>query len=259
MFGAFRQFIPWFIATLVSLLLILANQNPQIESIRNGFNDLVILGSSPLSSLLKAPHIWRENQMLRRKLADLTLELARLQRNNVEAPRLRALLGFAESSRYSLVAAEVIGLNPDQSVRGMLINRGSSDGIACNQAAMVPEGIVGRVYRVSVNSAAIQLLTDPNLGVAARLKQARENGIIRAGRGQGLQLDGVPVTAVVDVGDTVLSSGLGGIFPPDILIGVVSQVKPDPEGWLWDIEVTTEVDFGKIEELFVIQGLPVVP
>lgn len=255
MFGALRRYLPWLATSIVALTLIFSNQNPQIESLGAGIIDMVTLGTAPISWLLKAPQVWKENRRLRRMLVDLSQEVAGLGERSAENRRLREMLSFMEQSEYEMLAAEVVGMNPDPGVRGLLVNRGSGDGVTGNMAVIVPEGVVGRVYRTGVSSAAVQLLIDPNLGVAGRLRKGREDGIVHASGGRRLRLDGIPVTADVATGDSVVTSGLGGIFPPNLFIGVTTRVAPAPDGWLLEVEVAPGVDFSRIEELFIVKGV----
>ena len=75
-----------------------------------------------------------------------------------------------------------------------------------------------------------------------------------AGRGL-LKFDGVPISSSVAVGDTVLTSGLGGFFPQGITIGYVIMVEPDANGWLWQVTVKPSVEYGQLEEIFVVSGI----
>ncbi len=253
MFGAFRPYIPWLATTALALGLIFSNRNPQIETLRGRLTDLVVVCTKPVSSALEAPRLWIENRRIRKLLTEMSLELARLGESSAETQRLRQLLEFSEHSGFELIAAEVVGMNPDMGVRGILIDRGRGDGVEVNQAAIVPEGLVGRIYRVGDGSAAVQLIIDHNIGVAGRLMRSRENGIIHYAGGNRLSLDGLPVTASIEAGDTVVTSGLGGIFPAGVFIGVITNVSPAPDGWLLDVEVAPGVDYGRLEELFVVR------
>jgi len=255
MFGSFKAFIPWLATTTFCLFLIVSSNNPQADSLRGGLSDFIALGTAPLSNLLHFPKIWKENRAMKRKLVEMTLQIAQISDRAPENERLRRMLGFSADAPLELTAARVIGMNPDMGVRGVLINRGASVGIAKNMAAIAPEGVIGRVYRVGEYTAAVQLLTDPNIGVAGRLMKGREIGIVRAEAGRMLKLDGIPVTAEISPGDTVVTTGLGGIFPENLFIGVVHDVTVSADGWLWDIFVLPGVDFSRLDELFIVKGV----
>jgi len=255
MFGFLKSYFPWLATTAFCLFLIASSSSPQSDSLRGGLSDFIALGTAPLSDLLHFPKIWKENRALKKRLVEMSLELAELGSKADENERLRRMLGFAADAPFHVTAAKVVGMNPDLGIRGILINRGASVGIAKNMAALAPEGLVGRVYRVGQYTSAVQLLTDPNLGVAGRLTRGRELGIVRAEAGRMLKLDGVPVTAEISQGDSVVTTGLGGVFPENLFIGVVHDVARSPDGWLWDIHLLPGVDFNRLDELFVVQGV----
>jgi len=192
---------------------------------------------------------------LRRQLAEMSIRLSKTGGSADENQRLRRMLGFKEKSAYSLIAAEVVGMNPDLGIRGILLNAGSKDSVKVDQAVITSDGVVGRIYRVGKRSCAVQLLVDPNFGVAGRLKSSREDGIVHAAGSRRLKLDGVPVTASVIESDSVITSGLDTIFPSGLLIGEVRTAKHRAGAWLWEIEVKPAVDFGRLTELFIIRKI----
>jgi len=252
MFGSIRPYVPWLATSLLALGLIFSSRNPQVKTIRKNLNDLLIIGTQPISSLLKAPRLWEENTRLNRLLTEMSIELGKLCDSGSECIRLRNMLNFKERTSYRLIAADVVGMNPDLSVRSILINVGADDDVEVNQAVIVPEGVIGRVFRVGRWSSAVQLLIDPNIGVAGRLVSNMEDGIVHAAGRRRLILSGVPVTASVEAGDSVITSGLGGIFPPGLLIGRTVKAYHSPGEWLWEIDVEPAVDFGRLGDLFVV-------
>lgn len=254
MFGSIKQYVPWLATSLLALGLIFSNDNPQVETLRGNVSDLVVVVGRPLSAVLKAPRLWDENVYLRKKLTEMSLKFAQLGSSGEECERLRSLLELKERTSYNLIAGEVVGTNPDIGIRGILLNIGSDDGVRINQTVIVPDGLVGLIYNVGKNSSRVQLMTDQNLGVAGRLVKSREDGIVHASGSRNLKLEGIPVTASVNVSDSVVTSGLGGVFPPGLFIGYTKKVRRSTNMWLWEIQVEPTVDFMRLEELFVIQN-----
>ena len=252
MFGTLKPYLPWLGTSLIALIFILSNDNHQVKALRGNFSDLIVVGTSPFSSVLKAPRLWNENKRLRKRLSEMSIRLADLNSSGAECQRLRRMLGFREKSEYRLIVAEVVGINPDMGVRGMLLNVGQDDGVEINHAVIIPDGVVGRIYRVGKGSSAVQLLLDPNIGIAGRLVGNREDGIVHAAGGRKLKLDGIPVTVEVSMGDSVITSGLGGLFPPGLLIGYTGRVQHSASDWLWEVIIDPAVNFGSLDELFVI-------
>jgi len=256
MLGTLRRIIPWLITSALSLSMILYSRDQQSNPLQGSVNDLVSIGAYPLATGLKLTALWSENRRLRRELMERRLEEAQVDEILRQNERLRQLLDFRVYTPLNVLAAEVIGFSSDEGVRGLLINRGYENGVSQNAAVITPDGLVGRVYRVYAGSAAVQLLSDPNLGVAAKLHSAAETGLVHASGSGDLRLDGIPVSARVQIGDSVLTSGQGGIFPPGILIGFATKIVPSMEGWLLNIDLSPAVELRKLDEVFIIRSNP---
>ena len=251
--NAIRQYLLWFITTTTCFILILSSQTTQGKLLRDRLTDIFVATAHPITSTLKFTKIWRENRELRLQLAKLSLQVAANYQGQAELPRLRKMLEFKDKSAISLRSAEVIGSSPSSGLSGIIVNIGAEDNVKFNQPVITSDGVVGRVYRVGETSTIVQLLTDPNLGVAGKLMSSGENGILHsAGRGM-LQLHGLPISVKISIGDTVVTSGLGGTFPQGLYLGVVKDYFPSSNEWLWDIDVVPSVNFLNIEEVFIVQ------
>lgn len=253
MLSLLRPYFLWLLTTILTLFLILANDSPPAEALRSRQGALIVVGSKPFARVLDVLTMLDENRSLRLKLTQMSLKIADESECHYENQRLREMLVFKAKSQFDLIPAEVVGVCPDPIIRGFIVNAGSQDGVNANSAVISPSGIVGRVFRANPASAVVQLLLDPNMGIAGRLKKSREDGIVQAGSYGSLRFVGVPTTAQVEVGDSVMSSGMGGLFPEGLPIGVVTQVNPLLDGWLWEIELTPAVNFKRLEEVFIIR------
>jgi len=253
MFDKIKPYIPWLATSLLAMGFIFSNQSPQINTLRKNLTDLILIGAHPVNSILNAPRVWNENTRMRGQLAVMSMKIAQLGDSGAEALRLRRMMNFKKRSTYKLIIAEAIGMNPDPGIRSVLINAGSIDSVRVNDAVIDPAGVVGCIYRVGKKSSTVQLLLDPNLGVAGRITNSYDDGIIHSAGLRKLRLDGIPTSATVEVGDSVITSGLGGIFPQGLLIGYVNKISPNPNRWLLDIEVKPSADLGRLMELFIIQ------
>jgi rod shape-determining protein MreC len=246
--------LPWLLTTALSIVLILSTRDNVGLTSQGQITDLVSVGSYPISAGVKVFALWSENSRLRRELTDLKLDKSHLGELKMENDRLRSLLEFRLKSNLELTAAEVVGFTSDEGVRGLIIKRGYVDGISTGQAVITPDGLVGRVYRVHESSSIVQLLDDPNLGVAAKLSRGSETGIIHAAPNGNMRLQGVPLSAEAALGDSVVTSGEGGVFPSGLMIGSCVKVSPSPEGWLLYVDVKPSVDKRRLEEVFVIRS-----
>jgi rod shape-determining protein MreC len=197
--------------------------------------------------------VYDENQRLREQLVDANVQLSMLQEAERENNRLRAIVGFEPPIGYSLLPAKILSVTGDRIPISAVINRGSADGIMVNEPIINEEGLIGKIVSVSYSFSTVQLLTDPMSRVAVRVAESREMGIAKYLPSQGLIVDNVPSQGDVKQGDLVISSGLGGIFPPSLVVGTVIAVeKPKQEPFLI-IKLAPAADFNSISELFVLR------
>ena len=202
--------------------------------------------------LIKVASAQENNVRLNQQLVDVSIKASQYTEDHYENMRLRRMLDFDLQLPHSLVPAEVIGLRPGQNAKSIIINVGVNKGITRNMPVITADGIVGKTIEVSANTSVIQLLADHNCKVSAIDQDTRAMGIIRWRGGKLLEMGDVPVESNVAVGDTIISSGLGGIFPPSLMVGTVVFAE-DKQGTLFkDVYVKPAVDFSTLEEVFVV-------
>ena len=193
----------------------------------------------------------RENEELRRELDRLRREVQESRERLTAAGRLERLLGYRERSGFATAAASVIGRDASGLYRTVLIDRGGGDGVAPGQAVLAPDGVVGRVIRTYPRSALVLLLTDRSSGIAALVQRTRDQGIVQGRGGGACELRYLDRTSEVEVGDHVVTSGLGGGFPKGVWLGRVSGVDRGGEMFL-GVEVRPAVDLARLEEVLVV-------
>ncbi len=194
----------------------------------------------------------KQNIALNQKLADLSVQVASFAEERAENSRLKKMLEFNIQMPYKLVPAKVIGIGTNPSAKSILIDVGANRGIRINNPVVTADGIVGKTIAVTQTTSAVQLLTDHNCRVSAIDQNTRTQGIIRWRGGKLLQMGEVPVESQLAVGDTIISSGFGGIFPPGIRVGIVVYAKNQTGSLFKDILVKPAVQFWSLEEVFVI-------
>ncbi len=192
---------------------------------------------------------------LQKALVEASLKLSMCEEAQRENDRLRAALGFEPPPGYRLTPAKVVsisgfGRHPPSSAT---INRGTRDSIFADLAIINQDGLIGRIASATADYAAIQLLTDPSHRVAARLSGNREMGIVRYLASGGMVLDNFPVQGDINVGDTVLSSGLGGVYPAGLKIGTVVAVSRPPNEPFCQIKLKPTANIRSLEEIFVLR------
>lgn len=202
----------------------------------------------------------RDVAALRQQNAEYVAEIARLQAQVIELQNkvaqtdtLAALVDFSRSNpTNSYKAAAVIGRDPSPFLRYVIINRGSNDGIRQGMPVVTNQGLVGRVDAVISGASRVQLITDPSSLVSVFLQNSEADAIMKGSVSGELTLEMLSQDAKVQAGDVVLTSGLGGEYPPDLLIGQVGNIRKRESDLFQEATVQPVVDFSRLEIVLVI-------
>ena len=200
-------------------------------------------------------HVQAENEELKRRLGELQVQFQQERARAERARQLENLLGFRQQLRVETVAAGVIGASASLDFRGITIDRGTSHAVTANMAVIGPAGLVGRVVTPTAHASKVQLLIDRNAAAGALVERSRAQGIVVGSGVDMLRMDFVPVTADVKAGDTVVTSGVDGIYPKGFVIGTVQQVA-NGNGIYKAITLHPSVDFNRLEEVLVVKTPP---
>jgi len=192
-----------------------------------------------------------DNKLLRRELQDMEEKMNRHIENSVQFLRLRDQLLFASKKIKEKIFAEIIGESVDNNHDISLINRGSNQLVQHNYVVLRKEGLVGRIQSVSPFQSSVQLITDHRSRVSALIQRNRIRGLIY-GTHQGLEMRQINQHANIKIGDRVISSGLGGLYPKGLLIGWVKEIRHQKHELFKTAILDSAVDFNQIEEVFVI-------
>jgi rod shape-determining protein MreC len=192
-----------------------------------------------------------ENRELRDRVAALEGENNQLKEAQIDLDRIRADLSFVATAKRRLIPADIIAMKPDPKFDTMVIGC-SGDGVKSNSVVVTRDGVVGRVFEVEPGSAGVLMLTDQKSGVGARVQRSRAIAICEGDNSSTLSMLGLPNTADVRVGDAVVTSGLGGIYPGGLLLGAVSDVRRDAANGGMVVRVKPQVAFDRLEEVYVI-------
>lgn len=169
----------------------------------------------------------RENESLRAEVAELKLRVQRLQGRAAEADRLEQLLAFRQAHPdASLLAARVIAASPTSTSKTIYVNRGENDGVGKDMGVITPDGVVGKVLEVYPSTAQVLLLTDRESGVGSRLVTSRVQGVVRGTGEATLLMQYVINDQEPPAGEPIVTSGQDRIFPKELPVGTVSEVKP---------------------------------
>jgi len=206
-------------------------------------------------SLTQVGYLQGENRRLREEVARLNTRLSELQEQKIINERLRELLKFSSDISGERITAEVIGKDPSNWFRNIIVNKGSADGVAQNMPVVSHQGLVGRVVKVSAHTAHIMSIIDHTSSVGAIVQRSRDEGVI-IGKSYGFlcEMKYLSSRAQVKKDDIIISSGIGGIFPKGLIIGDVMKVTKDNMGLMQKVEVKPRVDFAKLEEVLIIKA-----
>lgn len=196
----------------------------------------------------------QRNADLEEALAIYQAELAQFREKAAAYDRLAALLDYdrfgPEDHQY--VTCDVIGVDTAGFVNAIQINCGWRDGLELLDPVVTELGLVGRVVKLSATGAEVQLLTDPNSAVNARLQTTREDGVVRGQLTGDLVMSFLPLDAEVQEGDLVMTNGLGQTLPAGLVVGRVLSVAISENELYQEARVRSLVDFGRIEIVQVI-------
>ena len=193
----------------------------------------------------------RQNEELRRENGQLKLEISQLQGKSAEADRLAGLLNFKQThTKVPMVIARVIGSSADANSAVIYLDQGAKEGIRKNMGVITPEGVVGKVIESFADTCQVLLVTDRDSGVGAMIADSRIQSPV-GGLGEPLlTMKYVGNDDEVKIGDRVVTSGMDRIFPKDLPVGIVSQVKAGTT--FKQIRVRPSANVEKLEEVIVL-------
>ncbi|MEA9555591.1 rod shape-determining protein MreC [Xanthomonas nasturtii] len=184
------------------------------------------IGSQVRDNAATHAQLVEETRDLRNQLLVANARLTRLQTAALDNAQLRELLNVAERRGLDVQLAPILDIDLDPTRQRLLLDAGSRDGVLMGQAVIDAGGLMGQVIEVTPLHSTVLLLTDPDHAVPVSVAR---NGVrlIVYGRGDRLELRDIPLSAGVQVGDEIVTSGLGGRFPAGFPVGKVSELHPD--------------------------------
>ena len=193
-----------------------------------------------------------QNARLRRENAMLAGRLVQYQEGYLEAGRLQRLLELRDQFHTKAAVATVIDRDPSSVIKTVLISKGTSQGLRVGLPVLADRGIAGRITECSWHVSRVMLITDENSNVDALIHGNRAHGVLQGAGPRGCQLKYIAKTEEVKEGDTVISSGMGRIFPKGVVLGTVKRVDKLEGGLFQKVEVMPSVNFNNLEEVLVL-------
>ncbi|EKE19618.1 MAG: hypothetical protein ACD_8C00133G0017 [uncultured bacterium] len=196
-----------------------------------------------------------ENEKLIKEKQELIARNANLMDSENENRILREQVGLLPRGKYELIASNVVSQDPHGMGNWIEIDKGSDDGIADGMSVIISNGILlGRVQGVNSNSAKIILLTNSKSTANATTAKDSAKGIARGEYGLGIILDMVLQTDSISVGDSVLTSGIGGEFPRGLFIGIIQEVRNSEDSLFQQAVISSPIQISKLQMVFVIKN-----
>jgi rod shape-determining protein MreC len=204
------------------------------------------------SDYLDLVNVRSENKELRRIIKIYEARETASREALTANERLKQLLELKTATQVPSLAAGVIGEDGSPWFKTLVIDRGASDGLQEGMPVVAVNGVIGRVVKVATNNSRVLLLTDHASGIAAVVQRSRARGVIK-GAGDGrCSLEFSLRDEDVKVGDVIVTSGIGGIFPKGIKVGEVTMVKKGAYGIFQTVEVRPTVNISRLEEVLIL-------
>jgi rod shape-determining protein MreC len=269
---AVRRVLDWVLAILLLAVPAAMLQASLKDPARhNGFDRVVLTISSPLQAAASwvidgvggvwNRYVWnvgrdRDAEELEHKLAERDREIARLRQLVREGESFRELAAVRERTPADTVGARVVAVSqtPRFRVTRIVLDRGEGE-VKEGMAVIAAGGVVGKVVRVIGSYADVQLAVDPDASIPVMVSASGARGSLKGigvDNGYLCQIEHMNRTDEVHVGDLVVTSGLGGVFPADVPVGTVSRIVKAEHGLYQEVEVTPSVDFGHLQAVVVL-------
>ncbi len=208
--------------------------------------------SSFIDHYFKIVDTRKENMQLKKHIANLENTIFGYTEIEKENLRLKELLDFGEQLERKKVLAQIVSWDSSNEFKVLRINKGSNDGLKLLSPVITAAGLVGYVYKVTANYSDILTILDQNNRVDAIVTRTRSHGIVEGVSQFTCRLKYVGRSEPVEIGDEVISAGLGAIYPKGIKIGTVKDIDKASYGITQNIEITPSVDFHRLEEVVVL-------
>ena len=257
----------WLWVFIIGSVLFLLSSNSDLGPTWNPAEQFVIEITAPFQKLIKqttksTEELWlnyfrlvdvhHENTQLKNEIHVLKIANSRYLELLATQESLEELLQFKQTINRPVLAAQVIGLDPTGWFKSVIIDKGKWAGLRIDMPVVNAFGVVGRVVSVSSNYAKVLLIIDQNSAVDCLVQRSRDRGMLKGLMSEICKLDYVAKSNDITMGDIVVTSGLGGVFPKGLPVGRILDVKEISGELFKDIKIRTAVDFSKLEEVLVI-------
>jgi len=268
--GFFR---PFAILLAISLVLLLSRNSEPVRQLATGATQLLVpiqrvladvgvTSNRFVQAITEIQRLRTEDAALRADVDRLTLENVQLREAAFAAQQAAKLGEVAKTLKYETVAAPVIARDPSNILATIVLGAGSDSGIKVGHVVVSEQGLVGRVSEVGTNYSKVLLITDPSSTLSALVEGSRATGIVRGQYGDLLIMDWILQTEKVNVGDVVVTAGLGlgdelrSLYPKGLVVGRVLQLQNAEAAAYQRAIVAPAVDLRRLENVLVVRTTP---
>jgi rod shape-determining protein MreC len=258
----------WLLAALLVsqlLLMSLTARNPKNEQsvfrtwVMTVFSPIVRVGDAVLSKvtggfsgLSDLRYAKAENDDLKQKVEQLTIELNETREKAKEYDVARTVYGLPPTPQYRQLAATVIARDTSLWFKRLTIDRGTLDGIKRDMPVVTSTGIVGRVISVGPNFAQVQVITDANAGVGVMIQRTRAPGELKGLNNARCEIKNISANEELQEGELIVTTGLDRIYPKGLTVGTVERVENDASGPWKKIIVNPTAQVDRVENVLVL-------
>lgn len=251
----FKEYFLLVILIVISLSLLASNDKPEVKKIRT-----IGLGSfAAVNSLLNFfTDIFSSDpsiDQLKEENARLMLEVNKLRKQGVENQNLRNMLSVPDTSKYDLIAADVVSKLVNKIQGNIILNKGSVNGIQVGMPVLNSNGLVGIIADVTDNFSVTKTLYNSSLNIAVTVQNINVDGVL-SWNGSELIIKNIPTTYEIKVGEKVETSDFSTLLPPNIPIGVISKKESLALGLLHTIYVKPFADIRSVSNVFILKVVP---
>lgn len=251
----FKEYILVAVLVIISLSLLSGNEKSGVKKLRTfALGNFALLNEllDSISDIFTSAPAYDD---LKSENAKLMLELNRLRKKGVENNNLRSMLNLQDTSKYKLLAVDVVSKLVNRIQGSFIINKGKKDNILIGMPVIAPQGLVGIISEVADDYSVAKILFNSSLNIAVTIQRINIDGIL-SWNGRELIIKNIPTTYEIEIGDGVETSDFSSLFPPNIPIGIVSKKEEIALGLLHTLSVQPFADIRSLSNLFVVLVVP---
>ena len=247
-----KDHLVFFLSIILSISLLLNNQNPRMGIIRGKAAEIISFLSSPMTLMKSLIFLEEENQLLREKTLALSLQVESMLNLQKENDELLSMLDFKRETKLLIKPARVVNKGLQPNLVSIVIDGGKIDGIKKDQAVLTPKGVIGKTIEAGEKASIVQLINDSNYRISVRILPSGATGILRMIQGNTGQIREVQKNVQINIGDKVVTSGFSDIYPSGLPIGTVEGVYEDRGSFQKIVNVQLPNDMSAFQYVFVI-------